>query len=79
MRPPGSSVCEHSRPYQYGCKRRIKYHLQQRYKIVTETITWKYSARRKRILAYERECALALANLAQVRPDCRGELRGMDA
>ncbi len=46
--------------------RRVKYHLQQRYKIVTETITWKYSARRTRILDYEKECAAALASLVQV-------------
>jgi len=46
--------------------RRMKYHLQQRYKVVMETITWKYSARRKRILDYEKECAMALANLGQV-------------
>ncbi|MGI4746181.1 MAG: glycosyltransferase family 8 protein [Janthinobacterium lividum] len=39
---------------------RLRYHLQQRYKKVLETLTWSRSARRQHILDYERLAAAAL-------------------
>lgn len=37
-----------------GVGQRLRYHLQQRYKRVLEMITWGHSAKRRRILAYEK-------------------------
>jgi hypothetical protein len=34
-------------------KKKLRYHLQQRYKQVTETMSWGFSERRDRILRYE--------------------------
>jgi hypothetical protein len=36
---------------------RLRYHLQQRYKQIFETLTWGFGARRERILSYERGLA----------------------
>jgi hypothetical protein len=33
--------------------RRLRYHLQQGYKMVDETVSWRFTARRERILSYE--------------------------
>lgn len=39
---------------------RLRYHLQQRYKKVLETVTWSRGVRRQRILSYERLAAAAV-------------------
>ena len=48
--------------------RTLRYHLQQRYKKGLETFTWRFSAKRDRILRYERDVALLRPDPPERRP-----------